>query len=229
MPTPLRLLVAEDSDDDALLLVRTLRQADFTVSFERVDTPAGLEGALARQAWDVVISDYNMPAFNGVEALSIVRARDREVPFIFVSGSIGEEVAVAAMRAGAHDYVMKGNLKRLAPAIQRELREAQVRRERNVAQSRLQMTTEVLQAMFGASPLAIIVSGMDGRVQLWNPAAERLFGWPAHDNPRRRTRQRCGTADARRRRTAGDRCRRPATSPRRHAGRRQRVRRRRPR
>ena len=129
MPTSLRLLIAEDSEDDALLLVRTLRQADYTVAFTRVETPAALTDALARTPWDVVISDFNMPAFNGVEALKIVRAHDRELPFIFVSGSIGEDTAVNAMRAGAQDYVMKGNLSRLAPAIARELLDVEVRRQ----------------------------------------------------------------------------------------------------
>jgi signal transduction histidine kinase len=122
------LLLAEDSEDDALLLVRRLRQADFAVTYERVDTGAALERALDNNTWDIVISDYNMPSFGGLEALRIVRSRDTDLPVIFVSGSIGEDVAVAAMRAGAQDYVMKGNLPRLAPAISRELREVRERK-----------------------------------------------------------------------------------------------------
>jgi signal transduction histidine kinase len=123
------LLLAEDSEDDALLLVRRLRQADFDLTCERVDTPEALRRALESQKWDIVITDYNMPGFNGLEALRIVRAHaDHDLPVIFVSGSIGEDVAVAAMRAGAQDYVMKNNLPRLAPAILREIRDARERK-----------------------------------------------------------------------------------------------------
>jgi two-component system cell cycle sensor histidine kinase/response regulator CckA len=177
MPKPLRLLIAEDSEDDALLLVRNLRQADYAVSFERVAAPAALRDAITREHWDIVISDYNMPGFGGLDALAIVRSHDSDVPFVFVSGSIGEDVAVAAMRAGAQDYVMKNNMQRLAPAIERELTDAKLRRDSHVAEQRLRATTEVLHAMFTASPLAIIITGLDGHVQLWNPAAQRLFGW----------------------------------------------------
>jgi signal transduction histidine kinase len=121
-------LLAEDSEDDAMLLVRTLRRDDFAVTHERVESASALSAALDNAQWDVVISDYNMPAFTGYEALQIVRAHDRDLPFIFVSGSIGEDVAVAAMRAGAQDYVMKGNLARLAPAISREIKELRDRK-----------------------------------------------------------------------------------------------------
>jgi signal transduction histidine kinase len=122
------LLLAEDSEDDATLLIRRLKQADYEVSFVRVESAEALERALDGHTWDVVISDYNMPSFSGLDALKIVRSRDSDLPVIFVSGSIGEDVAVGAMRAGAQDYVMKGNLPRLAPAIARELREVRERK-----------------------------------------------------------------------------------------------------
>lgn len=177
MLRPLRLLLAEDSADDATLLLRSLRQSEFDVLVERVDSAADLSAALDSGSWDLVISDFNMPSFTGMDALRIVRERGPDMPFIFVSGTIGEETAVAAMRAGAQDYVMKGNLHRLGPAITRELSEAESRRQRRLAEERLRVTTEILQAMFGSSPLAIIITGPDGRVELWSPAAERLFGW----------------------------------------------------
>ncbi|HYV98976.1 MAG TPA: response regulator [Gemmatimonadaceae bacterium] len=128
MPTPLRLLLVEDSENDALLLVRTLRQAGFAVTHERVDSAPALRAALSHGPWDVVISDFNMPTFNGRQALTMVRDADRDVPFLFVSGSVGEDIAVEAMRSGAQDYVMKGNLTRLAPAIQRELNDLRERK-----------------------------------------------------------------------------------------------------
>ncbi|MGZ5032371.1 MAG: putative bifunctional diguanylate cyclase/phosphodiesterase [Usitatibacter sp.] len=123
------MLLVEDSEDDALLLIYQLERQDTALEFRRVDTAADLQAALAEPGWDCVISDYQMPAFSGLAALEIVRRHSAELPFILVSATIGEEAAVAAMKAGASDYVMKNNLARLLPAFQRELREAQARRE----------------------------------------------------------------------------------------------------
>jgi diguanylate cyclase (GGDEF)-like protein len=133
----LRLLLIEDSEDDAALVVRTLTRGGYDVAAERVDAPAALRAALDRQSWDFAIADYTMPSFSGTVALQMLRERDVDLPFIFVSGTIGEDAAVAAMRVGAHDYIMKGNLKRLVPAVERELREATVRRERRRAEQRI--------------------------------------------------------------------------------------------
>ena len=137
MRVPLRVLIAEDSEDDARLLLRELQQAGYQPTYERVDTPAAMTSALDRHAWDLVIGDYSMPAFSGPAALALLRARDPDTPFIFVSGTIGEDVAVEAMKAGAQDFLTKGNLRRLIPAIQRELRDTEVRRERRRAQTAL--------------------------------------------------------------------------------------------
>ncbi|HEY2546686.1 MAG TPA: response regulator [Candidatus Acidoferrum sp.] len=130
MGAPIRLLIAEDSEDDSELVVRELRRGGYDVKFARVDTPAALEAACDSQEWDLVISDFSMPQFSGIDALALVRKKKPEVPFIFVSGTMGEETAVAAMRDGAQDYLMKNNLKRLVPAVQRELREAEEHRAR---------------------------------------------------------------------------------------------------
>jgi diguanylate cyclase (GGDEF)-like protein len=137
MSTPLRLLIIEDSEDDALLLAKELTRSGYTLSFARVDTPERLKEALAGRAWDIVISDYSMPHFSGTDALKLLRETNPDLPFILASATIGEEKAVEAMRDGANDYVMKGNLKRLVPAIEREMREAEVRRERKRADERL--------------------------------------------------------------------------------------------
>ena len=137
MRVPLRVLIAEDSEDDAQLLLRELQRAGYQPTFERVDHPAAMTSALDRHAWDLVIGDYSMPAFSGPAALALLRARDPDTPFIFVSGTIGEDVAVEAMKAGAQDFLTKGNLRRLIPAIQRELRDTEVRRERRRAQTAL--------------------------------------------------------------------------------------------
>ena len=130
MDTSLRLLILEDSEDDAALLVDELQRGGYDVSFERVDTHDALDSALEKKNWDLVISDYSMPHFSGLDALNLLRAKESNLPFIFVSGTIGEETAVAALKTGAQDYLIKTNLKRLVPAVQRELREANERRER---------------------------------------------------------------------------------------------------
>src|SRR5262245_64048569 len=106
--TPLTLLLIEDSEDDAVLVARTLTQAGFDVEATRVQTAEALVQALESQDWDIAVADYTMPSFNGIRALALVRERAPDLPFIFVSGTIGEDVAVAAMRTGAHDYIMKG-------------------------------------------------------------------------------------------------------------------------
>jgi diguanylate cyclase (GGDEF)-like protein len=136
MTAPLHVLIVEDSAADAELLLRELRRGGYAPECERVETPEGLDAALARQSWDLVISDYAMPRFNGLQALKRVKENGRDIPFIIVSGSIGEDVAVAAMKAGANDYIMKNNMARLVPAIERELNEAAGRRERRQAQQR---------------------------------------------------------------------------------------------
>jgi diguanylate cyclase (GGDEF)-like protein len=135
--TPLRLLQVEDTEDDAALVERALSRAGYDVFARRVASAETLRHELHASEWDLVIADYTMPGFSGTKALTIVREQHPDLPFIFVSGTIGEDTAVAAMRTGAHDYIMKDNLKRLAPAVERELREATVRRERHLANQRV--------------------------------------------------------------------------------------------
>jgi len=136
VPTPLRVLFIEDSEDDAALQVRLLRQAGYDVLHERVDSPNGLELALEKP-WDIIISDHSMPNFRGSDALKLVRQKGLDAPFIFVSGTIGEDAAVAALKVGAQDYLMKSNLSRLIPSVQRELRESEERRQRRHLEQRV--------------------------------------------------------------------------------------------
>ena len=135
---PLRVLLVEDCEDDAALLLRELRKEGYAPEHRRVDNGPDLEAALAEQQWDVVICDHNMPAYDATAALAAIKRSNQDVPVIIVSGSIGEEIAVDAMKSGAHDYVMKGNLTRLAPAIERELRETQIRHAHRKAQETIQ-------------------------------------------------------------------------------------------
>lgn len=134
---PLRLLLVEDSEHDALLLLEHLRAGGYEPDYSRVESAEALTRALEHREWDMIIADYTMPGFSGTAALSIVRSRGLEVPFIFVSGTIGEDIAVEAMKNGADDYIIKNNLNRLIPAINRELRDADVRRERTRAEERI--------------------------------------------------------------------------------------------
>src|SRR2546425_1225273 len=137
-------LNVEDAEDAALLLVHGLRRGGFEPVFERMHTPEALRAALAHQEWDIIFADYSMPHFSGTAALALVRERGLDLPFIFVSGTIGEDTAVEAMRAGAQDYVTKGNLKRLLPAVERELQDARERRDRKRAEAALRVTQERL-------------------------------------------------------------------------------------
>ncbi len=131
MGVPLKVLLVEDYEDDALLLLRELKRGGYDPVYERVDTAGAMEHALDERDWDLVIADHSMPAFSSSAALELLRKKGfANLPFIIVSGQIGEQVAVEAMKAGAQDYLMKDNLARLNTAIERELREAEGRRER---------------------------------------------------------------------------------------------------
>jgi diguanylate cyclase (GGDEF)-like protein len=131
---PLRVLIVEDSENDAELLLSELRRGGYEPTHERVETAKAMSAALDRQVWEIAFGDYSMPHFNGVAALKLLRARELDLPFLFVSGTIGEDIAVEAMKNGANDYIMKGNLKRLLPAVDRELKEAGGRREHRQAE-----------------------------------------------------------------------------------------------
>jgi diguanylate cyclase (GGDEF)-like protein len=132
----LRALIVEDSDDDAMLLVHELRRGHFAPQYHRVETKSALRQAL-QESWDIVFSDFSMPTMSGLDALQIVRELDQDIPFVFVSGTIGEGVAVEAMRNGAQDYIMKSSMMRLGPVVMRELDEARSRRLRHQAERKL--------------------------------------------------------------------------------------------
>ena len=129
MVIPLRVLIVEDSEDDTLLLIRKLKRGGFDPTFERVETPEAMEATLEKK-WDIIIADYVMPHFSGLDALKLLKKSGQDIPFIIVSGKIGEDTAVELMKAGANDYLMKSNLKKLIPTVERELKEAELRRER---------------------------------------------------------------------------------------------------
>ena len=148
MSTPLRVLIVEDQEDDAALMLRELRRAQFEPEYERVETEDELTSALGQGGWDIVLSDHGLPRFNSLQALNMVHESGLDVPFIIVSGSIGEDLAVAAMKSGAHDYIMKNNLARLGPVVERELREAETRRARRAAEEERQGLIQELEQAY---------------------------------------------------------------------------------
>src|SRR5438105_15675773 len=181
MNKPLQILIVEDSENDAELLKLELERAGYEPHCQRVETPQALSAALDRQGWDLVVADYIMPQFNGLAALALVKAKGFDLPFIIVSGHITDDTAVAAMKAGAHDYVMKDNLTRLGQAVQRELREAAVRREQRRSEERLKVEHSFRQAIENSVPSGIASIDLDGRQTYVNPAFCAMVGWSETD------------------------------------------------
>jgi PAS domain S-box-containing protein len=177
----LRVLIVEDSEDDATLLARELTRGGLDVVVERVDSPDAMRGALERERWDLVIADYTMPRFSAPAALALLKERGLDLPFIIVSGTIGEEVAVNAMKAGAHDYFMKGNLARFVPAIQRELREAAERRRSAQVEAALERERDYSRLLLEGANALIVGLDPDGLITLFNHAAERTTGYRRED------------------------------------------------
>jgi signal transduction histidine kinase len=167
--TPLRVLIVEDNPDDATLILLELRRGGYDVFHQRVETDGAMAAALARARWDIILSDFAMPRFGAPAALALLRQKGLDIPFIIVSGTVGDELAVKAMRAGANDYLFKGNLSRLCPAIDRELREAKSRAERRRMQEQLLIADRM--ASIGTiaagvaheinNPLAAVVVNLD--------------------------------------------------------------------
>jgi signal transduction histidine kinase len=169
MSKQLSALIVEDNEQDATLLVRELRRGGYDLSFDRVETPDAMCAALDKRTWDIVLSDYSMPRFSAPAALALVRERNLDLPFIIISGTVGEETAVASLRAGAHDFMVKGSLARLLPAIGREMREADLRAEKKRIQEQLLISERMASVgLLAASvaheinnPLAILVSNLE--------------------------------------------------------------------
>ena len=174
----IRVLIIEDSPDDAELTVRALRRGGFDPTYERVDTPEAMRAALAHGGWDLVIADYSMPRFSGLAALEMLRDTGLDLPFILVSGTVGEDAAVEAMRCGADDYVLKSNLARLPLAAERELRDYEVRVERNRAEARYRSLADRV-------PVGLFRISAEGDLLEFNPPLIEMLGYPEGSSPQR--------------------------------------------
>lgn len=179
MTAPLAVLIIEDSESDTQMIVRLLKRAGYNVSFEQVENAAQMLAALQKQAWDIVISDYQLPQFDGLTALELLKGTNLDIPFIVVSGLIGEESAVAMMKAGAHDYLAKNDLTRLAPAVARELEQAQGRLERKQAEQALHFTEQKYRNLVEQIPLMIYLDNADesGSNLYISPHVKGLLGY----------------------------------------------------
>ena len=177
MAIPLRVLIVEDSEDDALLLVLKLEQGEYTVTWKRVETADAMRAALTEQCWDIILADYSLPHFSGLGALEVLHASRCDIPFIVVSGIIGEVRAVEMMKAGAHDYVPKSNLTRLLPAVARELHEAESRQQRARAEEALGQERERAQQYLDIAGVIIVALDTEQRVTLINHKGAAVMGY----------------------------------------------------
>jgi len=181
MATSLRVLIVEDSESDAGLIIRDLESAGYVPIHERVETAVDMISALQKQNWDIIIADYNMPQFDALAALRIVQERGRDIPFIVISGIMGEETAVAMMKAGAHDYVMKDNRARLIPAVQRELGEAEIRQMRRYAEEALRHSEERYRALYDDNPSMYFTIDVEGKVLSVNKCGAEQLGYSVEE------------------------------------------------
>ncbi|HYE30689.1 MAG TPA: SpoIIE family protein phosphatase [Methylomirabilota bacterium] len=176
MSKPLRVLLLEDSEFDAQLLVSLLKKGGYDPHYIRVETAEQFTSALQNERWDVILADYNLPQFSAPAALALLQQSGLDVPFIIVSGGIGENTAVAAMKAGAHDYLMKGNLARLVPAVDRELREADNRAGKKRTADALRQSELRYRTLWETATDAVLLLDTNCLIQFANPAVENVFG-----------------------------------------------------
>jgi PAS domain S-box-containing protein len=179
MSTPLRALIVEDSEDNSLLLKNELARGGYEVTYSRVETAEAMRAALAEGSWDIIVSDHRMPQFSSLGALKVHKESKSDIPFIVVSGSMGEEFAVGAMKAGAYDYIMKDNLTRLVPTVERELREAESRRQRRRAELELEQCRRRTESILQGAGEGICGLDAKGRINFINPLGAKLVGWEA--------------------------------------------------
>ncbi|MGA2581885.1 MAG: response regulator [Tepidisphaeraceae bacterium] len=178
MPAQLRVLIVEDSEDDTEQMLRELRRGKWEITHERVDTPQDMAAALNAHPWDLIIADYAMPSFSGPAALEMTRERSADIPFILVSGKVGEDTAVQAMQDGADDYLFKGNLQRLLPAVERELHDVEGHRKAEHIERQLQKGERQLADAQRVAHLGTWHADLRTNIAIWSDEASRILGFP---------------------------------------------------
>jgi len=177
MPALLRVLIVDDSEDDTSLIIRKLSSGGYDPKWERVDSSEAMKNALKREDWDIILCDYKMPNFNAPAALKLAHGNKTDIPFIVVSGAIGEDTAVALMKSGAHDYVMKDKLAKLAVAVERAIREANIRRDKKMTEEMLKMSRENFRHSLDDSPLGARIVTATGELIYANQEILNIYGY----------------------------------------------------
>jgi len=181
MKKSLRVLIVEDSKDDTEVIRLEFKRRGYAIEWDRVENSEDMKKALKKQQWDLIVSDYSMPHFNGLEALELAREKCSDLPFILVSGAIGEETAVEVMKKGAHDYIMKDSLVRLVPAVERELKDAAIRREKRKADKALRESEKKFRVITENSADAIFITNQKGEYIYVNKAASDMLGYTQNE------------------------------------------------
>jgi len=177
-PQSLRVLMVEDSEDDALLIIRELKKGGYNPVHERVETAAAMKKALQEKQWDIILCDYKMPKFSGAQAIALLQETNIDIPLIIVSGTVGEETAIECMRSGAHDYIMKNSLSRLCPAIARELEEAEVRSKQKQTEELLSASEVRYRRLFETAQDGILILDAEtGQIADVNPFLIEMLGY----------------------------------------------------
>src|ERR1044071_678409 len=179
MHKPLRVLLVEDSDDQAQGLVRELQRTGYEVDFERVATAKAMKDFLSEKSWDVILGDFTLANFSAAQALEVLNAQGLDLPFLIIPGTPGEETAVAVRKAGSNDFVLKGTFTDLVLLVEHERQEAELRRESRGVGPRVQSSETRFEAAFDLSPVGICVTGLDGRLTNINPSLLDMLGYTA--------------------------------------------------
>jgi PAS domain S-box-containing protein len=173
----LRVLIIEDSENDTLLIIRNLKKGGYNPLHERVETAAAMKKALKEKQWDIILCDYSLSKFNAPSAIAILKETNIDIPLIVITGAIGEETAAECMRLGAQDFIMKGNMSRLCPAIARELEDAEIRNKEKQAEEKLRHEEQRFRAFIEHSSDIIVIMNREGIITYVNPAVERVLGF----------------------------------------------------
>jgi len=177
----IKILIAEDSEDDAKLLIRIIKEDGLDPVYKRIDSLRAMKAALNKEEWNIILSDYSMSKFSALDALDLLKKNNSEIPFIIVSGIVGEGIAVKTMKKGANDYLTKDNLVRLVPSIKRELQETEMKRERREAMRELVESEKRFKELAELLPAVIVETDSNNKITFANHTFYKLTGYLSKD------------------------------------------------